>query len=62
MKRFCRLFLCGLIALIVAAPLSAAPAKVESDKSPSAAVAGAISTITGIAISPLLGTGARGGA
>lgn len=42
----------------VAAATKAAPA--PSDKSPAAPVAAAISTITGIAISPLLGTGVFG--
>ncbi|ACB74802.1 hypothetical protein [Opitutus terrae] len=44
--------------LALAATASAAPAK--SDKSPAAPIAGALSTVTGIAISPLLGTGAYG--
>jgi hypothetical protein len=41
-----------------AVPKSAAPA--AADRSPAAPLAGAISTVTGLAISPLLGTGAYG--
>jgi hypothetical protein len=43
-----------------AAASKASPAPVPADKSPVAPFAAAISTITGIAISPLLGTGAFG--
>lgn len=55
--------LLGLFALF-ASPLVAATAETSAaqtkDKSPSAAIAGAVSTVTGMAISPLLGTGAYG--
>ncbi|MSU70127.1 MAG: hypothetical protein EXS39_05000 [Opitutaceae bacterium] len=39
---------------------AAPPPKSAVDRSPSAALAGTVSTVTGIAISPLLGTGAYG--
>ncbi len=42
------------------AATSAAPAAAKVDRSPGQPVAAAISTVTGIAISPLLGTGAYG--
>jgi len=62
MKRISPLFLTVLLAMVVALPLSAAPvaAKPAADKSPGVALAGTISTVTGIAISPLLGTAAYG--
>lgn len=55
--------LLGLIA-VFAAPVAARAADTTAtktaDKSPSAAIAGTLSTVTGMAISPLLGTGAYG--
>lgn len=55
--------LLGLFALfsspLVAATTDTTAAK-SQDKSPSAAIAGTVSTVTGMAISPLLGTGAYG--
>jgi len=42
------------------AATATAPAASSSDRSPAAPIAGAISTVTGLAISPLLGTGAYG--
>lgn len=64
MKRLAPFFLVALTAAVIFAPFayaanSAAPAA-PADKSPVAPLAGAISTVTGIAISPLLGTGAYG--
>jgi hypothetical protein len=55
------LLLCLILSLLVplACAAVAAPAA-RADKSPAAPVATAISTVTGIAISPLLGTGAYG--
>lgn len=47
-------------AAATAAPTAAAPAPAVNDKSPIAPYAKAIATVTGIAISPLLGTGALG--
>jgi MFS family permease len=50
----------GLLA-VLAVPLWAAPAATKSkDASPAVAITTAIATVTGIAISPLLGTGAYG--
>jgi hypothetical protein len=51
----------GLLA-VVAGPLLAAskPAPLYKDSSPAAALSSAVATVTGIAISPLLGTGAYG--
>jgi hypothetical protein len=63
MKRLTPLFLGAILLVATALPLPAAPAasaKSAADRSPSAALAGAISTVTGIAISPLLGTAAYG--
>lgn len=55
------LVLSALVAPFAWAATAAAPAPAtRSDKSPGAPFAGAISTVTGIAISPLLGTGAYG--
>lgn len=66
MKRYAPFVLLGSILLAVVAPLALAaaggnggPAPVK-DSSPAAPIASAITTITGIAISPLLGTGAYG--
>jgi hypothetical protein len=53
----------GLLALFALVPLAFAAgtaAKPAADKSPVAPLAGAITTITGLAISPLVGTGAYG--
>ena len=63
MKRLTPLFLGAVLLAATALPLPAAPsapAKSAGDRSPSAALAGTISTVTGIAISPLLGTAAYG--
>ncbi len=61
MKRITPLFLAALLALVTAGPLPAAEAaKPAAEKSPGVALAGTISTVTGIAISPLLGTAAYG--
>jgi len=61
MKRIAPLFLVVLLALVTAAPLPAAEAaKPAAEKPPGVALAGTISTVTGIAISPLLGTAAYG--
>ncbi len=63
MKRLPPLFLALVLMFVTAMPLSAAqaaPAKPASDKSPAVALASTISTVTGIAISPLLGTAAYG--
>ncbi len=63
MKRLTPLFLLSLTLTLVVAPFafgaSAAPAA-AADRSPAAPIATALSTVTGIAISPLLGTGAYG--
>lgn len=64
MKRLAPLVLCAVLIAAMVTPLlaaSAAPAKNSGgDHSPSSALATSISTVTGIAISPLLGTGAYG--
>ena len=64
MKRFAPLFLLVATLAVIVTPLlaaAAAPAaKPAADHSPGAAVAASISTVTGMAISPLLGTGAYG--
>lgn len=69
MKRLFPLFVLALTLVVIVAPLAlaaetkpVAPARVAttSDSSPAAPIAGAISTVTGLAISPLLGTGAYG--
>ena len=67
MKRLsCACLILGLLAVLVA-PVWAAtsPAKVETapaaeDKSPIAAISKTVAVVTGVAISPLLGTGALG--
>jgi len=67
MKRLsCACLILGLLAILVA-PVWAAtsPAKVETapaaeDKSPIAAISKTVAVVTGVAISPLLGTGALG--
>lgn len=64
MKRIAPLFLLAFILATMVAPFAFAAAPVAKpatvDKSPAAPFATALSTITGIAISPLLGTGAYG--
>ncbi len=64
MKRVAPLLLLSLSLTLILAPFAwaAAPsaASAAADKSPVAPLATAISTVTGIAISPLLGTGAYG--
>jgi hypothetical protein len=63
MKRLAPLLLWLVLVALIARPLQAAsapPAPPVADRSPSTALAGAISTVTGIAISPLLGTAAYG--
>ncbi|MBI5769256.1 MAG: hypothetical protein HZA93_15790 [Verrucomicrobia bacterium] len=64
MKRLTSPLLLALAFALVLAPLAfaaAAPAaSAPKDKSPAAPLAAAVSTVTGIAISPLLGTGAFG--
>lgn len=62
MKRILPLFVIALTLAIVVTPLwaaSSAPAK-SSGSSPANGIATAVTTVTGIAISPLLGTGAYG--
>jgi MFS family permease len=57
------LLLVTLLVIVVPFALAAAttaPAAPKGDRSPAAPIASAVSTITGIAISPLLGTGAYG--
>lgn len=65
MKRLTPLVLIALLIAVVVVPLSyaaeaAKPAAPAADRSPGAPIATAISTVTGMAISPLLGTGAYG--
>ena len=62
MKRVAPLLLVALALSLVLAPLAfaAGGAGAKSDRSPGAPVASAIATITGVAISPLLGTAAYG--
>ncbi|MBM4221891.1 MAG: hypothetical protein FJ170_08095 [Gammaproteobacteria bacterium] len=65
MKRLAPLCLLGALALSIAVPLAVAaaaatPPAARSDRSPAAPLATALSTVTGIAISPLLGTGGYG--
>jgi hypothetical protein len=60
-KRLAPWITCLLLTAIFAAPLRAATeAAPATDKSPVAPYAKAVSTVTGMAISPLLGTGALG--
>jgi hypothetical protein len=54
------LALLTLFALVPLALAAGAAAKPAADKSPAAPLAGAITTVTGLAISPLVGTGAYG--
>lgn len=64
MKRHPALFLVLSLALVLVVPLAFAGAvkapAASSDRSPGAPIATALSTVTGIAISPLLGTSAYG--
>ena len=65
MKRPVSFALLATFALVLMVPLALAaataqPAAARGDRSPAAPLASAISTVTGIAISPLLGTGAYG--
>ena len=64
MKRLAPLFLLAITLVLVVAPFAwaAAPtaAATTADRSPFAPLAAAVSTVTGIAISPLLGTGVYG--
>ncbi|MBL9189605.1 MAG: hypothetical protein JNK23_19145 [Opitutaceae bacterium] len=66
MKRFAPLLLLASLALVIFAPLAmaaaaaATPTAPTPDKSPAGPIATAISTVTGIAISPLLGTAGFG--
>lgn len=64
MKRLASGLLLAAVLVALIAPFamaaSSAPAKRASDRSPGAPVATAISTVTGIAISPLLGTAGYG--
>jgi hypothetical protein len=57
------LLLATVLVIVVPFAIAAAttaPAAAKSDRSPAAPIATALSTVTGIAISPLLGTGAYG--
>ena len=65
MKRLLPLFVLALTLSMIIAPFALAadaakPTPAGPDRSPGAPIAGAISTVTGMAISPLLGTGAYG--
>lgn len=62
MKRLAPFVLLAVLLTVVVTPVfaAAAAAKPVADKSPSVALASTISTVTGIAISPLLGTGVYG--
>ncbi len=62
MKRFTPLILFTLLIAVVVTPLWAATADkpAATSKAPGAAVAASITTVTGMAISPLLGAGAYG--
>lgn len=64
MKRLLPLFLLALTLTLIVAPFAYAagttPPVKAADKSPAAPLATALSTVTGMAISPLLGTGAYG--
>ena len=65
MKRLLPLFVLALTLSMIIAPFALAadaakPTPAVPDRSPGAPIAGAISTVTGMAISPLLGTGAYG--
>ena len=66
MKRLAPWFLLSVTLAVIAAPLAwaattpAPAAATPADRSPAAPLAAAVSTVTGIAISPLLGTGVYG--
>ena len=64
MKRFAPLFLLVAMLSVIVSPLLAAPAapaaKPAAEESPGVVLAGAVSTVTGLAISPLLGMGVYG--
>ncbi len=62
MKRFVPAIALISLLCVFAAPLWAAtqPTSAASDRSPAAPIVNAVATVTGIAISPLLGTGAYG--
>jgi hypothetical protein len=66
MRRFLPLVIVVLTLSIIATPFALAASSAQlvpaynKDRSPAAPIAGALSTITGIAISPLLGTGVYG--
>ena len=63
MKRTAPLLLFALTLTLIFAPFAwaaTAPAAPAGDRSPAAPIAATLSTVTGIAISPLLGTGAYG--
>lgn len=65
MKRLAPLVLLLSLTLVILVPLAmaasaSAPAAKSGDRSPAAPIATALSTVTGIAISPLLGTSAYG--
>jgi hypothetical protein len=65
MKRLAPWTLLLVTVLVIVVPLALAaaatpPAAAKGDRSPAAPIATALSTVTGIAISPLLGTGAYG--
>ncbi len=65
MKRFAVFSLLASLALVIVvpfagAPPTASPVGAKADRSPAAPIATTLSTITGIAISPLLGTSAYG--
>lgn len=66
MRRFLPLVIVVLTLSIIATPFALAASSAQlvpaanNDRSPAAPIAGALSTITGIAISPLLGTGVYG--
>lgn len=65
MKRLAPWTLLCVTLLVIVVPFAlaaatAAPAPAKSDRSPAAPIASVVSTVTGIAISPLLGTGAYG--
>src|SRR5690606_22278277 len=67
MRRYFASVTIVLVLALIAAPLAFAatstkimPSSASGDRSPAAPIAAAISTVTGIAISPLLGTGVYG--
>jgi hypothetical protein len=63
MKRFPLLVLLSFTFVLILVPFAwaaGAPKPAPADRSPAAPLAATISTVTGMAISPLLGTGAYG--